>query len=427
LATSVSTRTSIESDYLQRTPTSAKLTERAIRVMPGGVTRGFGFHFPYPAVMVRGEGCYLWDVDGNRYVDLINNGLALIHGHAFRPVVDLLTAQLPRAWAWLGTNIPQIEFAEALCARLATFERVLFTNSGTESGMLAVKLARHFTGKPLILKLKAGYHGSYSDLEAGLEGRGEIPGHTLLADFNDLDSFERQLVQYSGQIAAVIVEPVMYTGVVMIPDEGFLSGLEALARRHGALFIVDDCLMLRLAYGGSAEKYGLSPDLTFLGKFLGGGIPVGAVGGRAEILEITSPRAAAPIYHGGSYNGNLLGCLAGKATMEHLTRERIAEMDSQVLALRHALESKAAKLGMPLTIRQTGSIMGIYFADGDLQPGSSLPNEHLSRSFHLACSVNGVHIGPGGVLAFNTAVTDEAFIQVVAGMEDALERTATST
>jgi glutamate-1-semialdehyde 2,1-aminomutase len=192
----------IETEFRKRTPRSASLIERSAHSMPGGLTRGFGFHWPYPAVMERGEGCYLWDVDGNRYIDLVSNGLALIHGHAFAPVVNALAAQLPHSWAWLGTSVPQIEFAEALCRRLANFERVLFTNSGTESGMLAVKLARRFTGRPLILKLRGGYHGSYSDLEAGLEGRGEIPGHTLLAEFNDVASFERKLEQHEGQVAA---------------------------------------------------------------------------------------------------------------------------------------------------------------------------------------------------------------------------------
>jgi glutamate-1-semialdehyde 2,1-aminomutase len=414
----------IEAEFTNRTPKSAHLIQRSAQFMPGGVTRGFGYHAPYPAVMDRGEGCYLWDVDGNRYVDLVSNGLALIHGHAFKPVTDTLGARLPKSWAWVGTSIPQIEFAETLCRRLPTFERVLLTNSGTESGMLAVKLARHFTGKPLILKLRAGYHGSYSDLEAGLEGRGEIPGHTLLAEFNDLESFEHKLEQNRGQVAAVLVEPVMFTGVVMIPEPAFLRELELLARRYEALFILDDCLMLRLAYGGSAEKYGLAPDLTFLGKFLGGGTPAGAVGGRAEILDVTNPSKPGHIYHGGSYNGNVLASLAGKVTLDHLTREKIAEMDGRMLRLNDALTRKAAGLGLPITIRQTGSVMGIYFAAEPLRAGGSVPNESLAASFHLACANNGVHIGPGGTLALTTAVREDALREVIAGMENALRSIA---
>lgn len=416
--------TAIEAQFRKRTPGSAALIERSSHVMPGGVTRGFGFHKPYPVVMQRGESCYLWDVDGNRYIDLVNNGLALIHGHAFRPVVEVLQARLPDGWAWLGTSQPQIEFAEALCRRLPAVERMLYTNSGTESGMLAVKLARRFTGKPLILKLRAGYHGSYSDLEAGLEGRGEIAGHTLLAEFNDLASFECKLEQYKGQVAAVVVEPVMYTGIVMIPENDFLRKLQDLAHRYEALFILDDCLMLRLAYGGSAEKFHLQPDLTFFGKFLGGGTPMGAVGGRAEILDTTNPYRPDVMYHGGSYNGNVLSALAARVTLEHLTAERIATMDAHMLALAEALRQKSASLGIPIAVQHIGSIMGIYFTEGPLRASGEIPNPELAHSFHLACVNNGMHIGPGGMLALSTAVNNEAMDAVLAGMTDALEQIA---
>ena len=424
MAIKVDNHVAIETEFRKRTPRSARLIERSAHSMPGGLTRGFGFHWPYPAVMERGEGCYLWDVDGNRYIDLISNGLALIHGHAFAPVVNALAAQLPHSWAWLGTSVPQIEFAEALCRRLANFERVLFTSSGTESGMLAVKLARRFTGRPLILKLRGGYHGSYSDLEAGLQGRGEIPGHTLLAEFNDVASFESKLEQHEGQVAAVLVEPVMYTDVVMVPEPDFLSRLEALARRHGALFVLDDCLMLRLAYGGSAEKWNLSPDITFLGKFLGGGTPLGATGGRADIMELTNPRRPDAMYHGGSYNGNVLSTMAGRVTLEHLTREEIAQMDELMLTLRTALEKKATQLGLPLTLQQTGSVMGVYLTKENLQAGVIPSDEELAHAFHLACVNNGLHLGPGGMVALTTAIKRAEMDEVIAGMTDAMERVA---
>ena len=206
---------SIEETYRARTPASAELLARAKESLPGGLTRNFGYFPPYPVVHQRGQGPYLWDLDGNRYVDLNYNGLSLIHGHAFPPVAEALARVAPEGWAWLGTSRPQVEFAETLKSRIAIFERVLFTNSGTEAGMLAVKLARAFTGRPLVLKARGGYHGTYSDLEAGLHGQGEIPGHTLLAEFNDIASIERVLAAHGGKIAAVVLEPVMYTGVVM--------------------------------------------------------------------------------------------------------------------------------------------------------------------------------------------------------------------
>lgn len=416
--------TAIEEIFRARTPRAAQLMTRAARVMPGGLTRGHGFHLPYPTVMDHGEGCYLWDVDGNRYVDLVSNGLALIHGHAFKPVIQALSERLPMSWGWVGASLPQIEFAETLCLRLDTFERVLLTNSGTESGMLAVKLARRFTGRPLILKQRAGYHGSYSDLEAGLGGRGELPGHTLLAEFNDLESYERKLTEYKGQVAAIVLEPVMFTGVTILPQKGFLSDLQQLARSHGTLLVLDDCLMLRLGYGGSAQRFQLSPDLTFLGKFLGGGTPVGAVGGRAEILDVTNPHRENALYHGGSYNGNVLGSIAGRVTLEHLTQEKIDVMDARTSAIGQALEKKARQLRLPLTVQHIGSVMGVFFTRETLHAGEEIPNASLATSFHLACANNGIHITREGSFALTTAVDDMALQEIISGMTNALEQLA---
>jgi len=414
----------IEETYRARTPKSAELVRRANRSLPGGVTRGFGYYKPYQAVMERGEGAFLWDVDGNRYVDLVYNGLSLIHGHAYPPVARAIAEVLPLGWAWLSTTRPQIEFAEILCRRIQAFERVLFTNSGTESGMLAVKLARRFTGRPLILKATAGYHGTYSDLEAGLHGQGEIPGHTVLADFNDLPSFDRCLAKHGPEIAAVLLEPVMYTGVVTPPVGNFLRDVQEAAHRAGALFVLDDCLMLRLAPGGSAEKFGLQPDITFLGKFIGGGTPVGAVGARQEIMQLADPGRPNGVYHGGSFNGNILGSVAGRITLEDLTAARITKMDELAARLKDALEKRAAKLELPLTVPSNGSVMGVYFSRDRLQPGPEVPNPELSQRFHLACLNNGVHMGPGGVIALSTAIDDGIMAGVISAVEDALDLVA---
>lgn len=417
---------SIEETYRAKTRKSADLMERAARSLPGGVTRNFGYHRPYPVVMDRGKGAFLWDVDGNRYTDLNYNGLSLIHGHAFPPVVDALASRLPDGWAWLGTSRYQIEFAETLRKRIKIFERVLLTNSGTESGMLAVKIARRFTGRPLILKATGGYHGTYSDLEAGLHGQGEMPGHTLLADFNDLASFQRVLADEGSKIAAVLVEPVMYTGVVTPPIGTFLRDLQAAAYCAGALFVLDDCLMFRLATGGAAEKFGLEPDITFLGKFVGGGIPLGAVGARREIMDLANPDRTGGVYHGGSFNGNVLGAIAGRITVDALTAARIAKMDELAGRLKNELERRAHKLGLPLTVFGEGSVMGVYFSLDKLKPGPDIPNKNLSLRFHLACINNGVHMGPGGLIAMSTAIDDGIMNEIVAAMEDALDRVATA-
>ena len=415
---------SIEETYRARTSKSAALTRRAKGSLPGGLTRNFGFHPPYPVVHERGEGPYLWDVDGNRYVDLNYNGLSLIHGHAYPPVVAALGKVLANGWAWLGTSCPQIEFAETLCRRVKIFERVLFTNSGTEASMLAVKLARGFVKRPLILKARGGYHGTYSDLEAGLHGQGEIPGHTLLAEFNDAESFERALAERGSDIAAVVLEPVMYTGVVMPAVAGFLKHVQDATRRAGALFVLDDCLMFRLAPGGSAEKFGLEPDITFLGKFIGGGVPLGAVGARSEIMDLADPARPGCLYHGGSFNGNVLGSIAGRVAVEELTPERIIQMDRLAQRLRLALEAKAKSVGLSLFILIDGSVMGLYFSKTKPRPGSEIPNPDLSVNFHLACLNHGVQMGPGGMISMATVIGDKTIEEIIASMGQALEDVA---
>src|SRR3954453_4090253 len=296
--------------YVDRTPRSAALMGRARQVMPAGSTRTFGYFDPYPLVFERGEGIHLWDVDGHRYIDFTYNGLSLIHGHAFPPILDAVRIALGRGTAWPGSSIDQIEFAETLAARLPHAEQVRFANTGTEATMLGVKLARHATGRPLVIKFRGAYHGSYDDLEAGLYGIDELEGRTLLGNFGDLDSFERAFADHSGEIAAVIIEPILFTFKVIPPPAGFLPDLFALAREHGVLTVLDDCLMFRLAPGGSAERYGLEPDITCLGKFVGGGLPVGAIASSKELMSVFDPSHPRAVYHGGSFNGNPLGCAA---------------------------------------------------------------------------------------------------------------------
>ncbi|HEY2217519.1 MAG TPA: aminotransferase class III-fold pyridoxal phosphate-dependent enzyme, partial [Solirubrobacteraceae bacterium] len=273
-------RAQLEEVYRGRTPRSAEAMARARRYLVRGLTRGWGYHRPYPIVAKHGEGPYLIDLDDNRYVDLANNGLSLIHGHAFPPVVDALRAAALRGSGWLVPSEEQIDFAQLLCERIEIFERVRFTNSGTESGMLAMKVARAFTGRPAVLKSIDGFHGSFDDLEVGLYDRPEDPGRVYLAPYGDADAFERKLAEHGSEIAAVVLEPLLFSGLVTTAPPGFLRRVQDAAQRAGALFVLDDCLMLRLAYGGSAELYGLRPDLTFLGKFIGGGLPMGVLGGR---------------------------------------------------------------------------------------------------------------------------------------------------
>jgi glutamate-1-semialdehyde 2,1-aminomutase len=420
--TSVAPRTQIGERYVERTPRSAALMSRARAAMPAGSTRTFGYFDPYPLVFERGSGVHLWDLDGHRYIDFTYNGLSLIHGHAFPPILDRVREALRRGTAWPGASIEQIEFAETLRARIAHAEQVRFTNTGTEANMLAVKLARHATGRQLILKFRGAYHGSYDDLEAGLYGIGELEGRTLLGDFGDLESFERAFAAHSDEIAAVVIEPILFTFRVIPPPPQFLAELIALAREHGILAILDDCLMFRLAPGGSAERYGLEPDITCLGKFVGGGLPVGAILASTELMSIFDPAGPHAVYHGGSFNGNPLGCAAGRVTMEHLTGASIEQMDAHARRLGAGLAAASKATGVPLEITGDGSVLGVHVLGED--GGTS---HQLSRRFHLAAINHGVYFGQDGEFALATPFSDEDVSEAIGRLELALADLASET
>ncbi len=407
---------SITTRYVERTPGSAALMTRAGRVMPAGSTRTFGFFRPYPVVFERGAGSLLWDVDGNRYIDFAYNGLSLIHGHAYGPAADAVRAALARGSAWPGASREQVAFAELLVERIAAAEQVRFANTGTEATMLGVKLARHATGKPLVLKAWDAYHGSFDDLEAGLGGRGELPGRTLLAHFDDLDSFEQKLAAHKGEVAAVVFEPIMYTDHVIAPSSGFLPALVELAHRYDALVVLDDCLMFRLAPGGSAERYGFRPDITCLGKWIGGGLPAGAIAASEELMRAFDPTRTGTLYHGGSFNGNPLGCAAGRVAVEHLTHERIAEMDRVAGRLAGAVRAHAEAVGVPLRVSGDGSALGVYVLDrvgGEPHPGRT-------ALLHLAAVNRGVYLGAGGEMAMATSLDAALADEAAAGLGGAL-------
>lgn len=401
--------------------------DRAAAVLPGGNTRTTTFFPPYPAVFRSGAGAWLEDMDGNRYVDLFYNGLSLIHGHAFPPIVDAMSRVLKGGTAWAGGNEAQFDFAELLLGRVRPGDLVRFTNTGSEAGMLAVSLARHVTGRPLILKFDRAYHGSYPDLEAGLYGRGGLPGRTLVVPFNNLDALEVCLEQHRDQVAAIIFEPVMYTGRVILPAPGYLRAMERLARRHSALLILDDCLMFRLAEGGSCSYFGLTPDLIVFGKFIGGGTPVGAVLGRRKILSVLDPRQPGCLFHGGSFNGNTLGMIAGHVTLTHLTPESIAGMDAVATALCQAITGRAGALGLAVTVTGIGSIAGIAFDDDPARHEDNPGAMGVSARFLLAAFNEGLAIGPGGLLALATVVGLEEQAFTIAAMERALEAVASET
>lgn len=406
----------IEAEYLERTPGSRRLMERASGSMSRGLTRTLAWFAPYPVVFEHGSGTVVEDVDSNSYIDLFSNGLSLMHGHAYRPITLALSNAMRRGTAWPGASDAQIEFAELLCSRVPGAEQVRFANTGTEATMLGVKLARAATGRPLIIKAWHGYHGSYDDLEAGLHGQGELPDRVALATFGDLDSYADALERHSGRVAAIVVEPVQYTGVVTTPPDGFLRELRDLSRQAGVLFVLDDCLMFRLAEGGSAERFGIDADITCLGKWIGGGLPVGAIAASAELMEVFDPLGPSPLYHGGSFNGNLLGSVAGTIAVADLTASQIDRIDALAERMRAGIHEAAEAVGLPVRTSGVGSAFGLYVLR---ELGGEIDNE-ASALLHLAAVTHGVYYGSGGEFGLCTALDDEKAGTVIERLTSAI-------
>jgi glutamate-1-semialdehyde 2,1-aminomutase len=395
--------------------------QRSFDIIAGGVSRNFGFHIPYPVMNERGAGARLFDVDGNEYIDFAYNGMSLIHGHAFAPVTDEIARVSRQGWAWPGSSLAQIEFGELLRQRIPGAEMVRFTNSGSEANMLAVKIARHYRNRDLILKAGSAYHGTYPDLEAGLHGQGEIRGRTLIRPFGDTDAFIDAMRRHRDDLAAVIIEPVLITGAVVLPPPGFLAAVCDFARECGIVSIIDDCLMFRLAPAGSSEFFGITPDLVALGKFIGGGIPTGAVVGPREIMRVFGPGNSAPLYHGGSFNGNVMSSRAGTITLEHLSRDVIARMNLQAAGIRAHLRDAVTRRGLPAEITGVGSVVGISFQAEGLQKRDYYDDYTIDLNFHLACLTCGLQPGAGGFFALASVFDDDTIAETNRRLDRALD------
>ena len=400
----------IEEQFRKLTPKSADLAARAERVMPGGDTRTTTYHRPYPLAIERGEGPFLFDVDGNRYIDLLGNYTSLVHGHAYPPIAEAIAKAVSRGTAWPARSKAQIELAELLCARVPSVERVRFCNSGTEAGMLAVHVARHVTGRQLILMARYGYHGSYDDLELGLLGHdGE---KTLLGEFGRAESFEQILAERGSEIAAVFLEPVLGSSGVVPPPEGFLRRVADAAHRAGALFVLDEVITLRLSEGGAQQIFAVKPDLTMMGKIVGGGLPVGALGGNAELMKAFDPRERGSLLHSGTFNGNVLTCTAGIVSVRELTQQRIDKMNSQARRIADELKRAATQAELPFSVRQFGSLMNVFFTN--VAPPATIVREDLRTmtQFHLAALNHGLFIAPRGLIALSTVITDDMVTEI---------------
>ena len=407
---------------------SAAIMSRARGLFPGGVNspvrafRGVGGE---PFVVERGEGPYVWDVDGNRYVDYVLSWGPLVLGHAPAVVLEALDRTMRRGTSFGIPTGLEVELGELIRRRMPHLEMLRFVSSGTEATMSAVRLARAATGRDLVLKFDGCYHG-HADAFLVRAGSGvatlglpdspgvpaAVAGLTLTAPFNDLEAAADVLRRNAGRLAAIIVEPVMGNAGFIPPVPEFLPCLRALADESGALLVFDEVMTgFRVAPGGAREISGVTADLTTLGKVIGGGLPVAAYGGRADLLSRVAPTG--PVYQAGTLSGNPLAMAAGLATLGALTPDVHAAIAGRAQALVEGLRGIAARRGAPMTAEAIGSMWGFFFHPGPVRDFAEARESDVAlfrRFFHAALRL-GVYLAPSAFeAAFLSAAHDDAVV-----------------
>ena len=409
---------------------SAQLFERASRVIPGSTSRLTIKSSPYHLFLSSAQGAKVVDVDGNELLDFNNNYTSLIHGHAHPAINQAVQKQLSLGTAYSFSNEAEIELAELLCERLPSMERIRFVNSGSEAVMNAIKAARAYTGRFKIAKCEGGYHGSYDNAEVSLSSTPENWGtevpqsveyskgtpesvlkETIVISYNDTDSAEQILEVHASELAAVLFDPLPNRiGLIPIQSE-FVKMLERFAKKHQALLILDEVVTLRNGYSGTQGVLGLTPDLTTVAKIIGGGFPVGAVGGRADVMQVFEADQQKPaLPHGGTFNANPVTMVAGKTCMELFNQEEIDQLNAKGNFLRAEIENVFKSVNVPGQVTGEGSLFRIHLHNRALRnyrDSYSTKTEKTNLSLlHQHLINEGVYLSSGGLGCLSTTMSD---------------------
>jgi len=394
----------IVDEYVARTPRSRELFERANRSIPGGSTRTTVYAYPYPPYMASGRGLEITDVDGNTYRDFLGNYTSLIVGHAHPEVVAAVQRQAAAGSAFAAPTEVEVELAEEIRRRTPSIEQLRFTTSGTEATMFAIRAARAHTGRNLVAKFDHSYHGTHDLVMAGTAGVPAVIGDLIVElPWGDREGIEAALRGREGELAAIIVEPVQGAGGVRAPEPGFLLYLRELADRLGALLIFDEIISYRVSPGGAQELYGVTPDLTTLGKIIAGGYALAAFGGRADVMSIFDARRPGAISHGGTFNGNPIAAAAGLAALRLLTPDTYRRLDELGARFEDRVSDEIEERRLPVTVTRVGSLFQV-FGRGDqttFATGANEPNE-----LFLGMLLEGFAIAPRGMGSIPTVATE---------------------
>jgi glutamate-1-semialdehyde 2,1-aminomutase len=387
--------------YVAANPRSRAAHEAAAASMPGGNTRTTLFYSPFPLAMAAADGCRLTDLDGHTYVDLLGDYTAGLYGHNHPVIRRAVDAALDNGWNFGAHGTDEARLAAVLCGRFPSLELVRFTNSGTEANLLALATATTHTGRGTVLVFRGGYHGSVLSFGDGHFPL-NVPHRFAIGEYNDLTSTEALIDAHAGDLAAVLVEPVLGSGGCIPADPAFLALLRRRTDETGALLVFDEVMTSRMAAGGMQELLGITPDMTTLGKYTGGGMSFGAFGGRADVMAVFDPRRAGHLAHAGTFNNNVLSMAAGYAG---LTEVFTAEVAKELFDRGERLRSRLNAIDAPLHWTGIGSMLTVHFGRGPVTSPRDLRTTPAQRElFHLDMLDRGFHLARRGMIAMSLAV-----------------------
>ncbi|PAQ12470.1 aspartate aminotransferase family protein [Mesorhizobium temperatum] len=410
---------------------SERLFARGHGVFPDGTTRATIERDPTPRYVQRGEGAYLVDVDGQRFLDLNNNFTTLIHGHGYAPVMDAVARLLRDGTCFSNPTVHEIDLAELLIDRIPSVEQIRFVNTGTEAVMFAIKAARAFTGRPCIAKIEGAYHGSYDWAEAGQGGTpstwgspdapvavpayagtpGSVADEVVILRFNDTEGARRRIAAAADRLACILLDPMPSRGGLIPPNPDFVAAVIETARHYGILVVCDEVLNLRQSYRGASSRYGIEPDLIATGKIIGGGFPIGAIGGSRDVMSVfDGSTGRAKLAQGGTFSANPVSMVAGRVSMAAMTEAAFARLDVLGDRLRAALTAAIERRQAHYVVSGTASLFRIH-------PKQTLPRDYrdaypssdeaaLMKAMTRFFRNEGVILPDGAAACLSTAMTD---------------------
>ena len=412
--------------YRARNPKSLAQYEEACAALPGGNTRSAIFVEPFPLTMVKGEGSRLFDLDGHEYVDFLSEFTAGLYGHSHPLIRRAIDRALDSGVNFGAHGAAEARFAAAICARFPSIDLVRFTNSGTEANLMAVAASRAITGRAKILVFAGGYHGGVFYFR----GKGSVvnaPYEFLIAEYNDIAGTRALVAPHARDLAAILIEPMLGGGGCIPASRAFLADLRALASETGAILIFDEVMTSRLAPGGLQEMHGILPDMTTLGKYVGGGMSFGAFGGKAALMEWFDPRRTDGFQHAGTFNNNVLTMNAGYVGLTEIyTPERARALNQFGEGLRERLNATVRRRGLAMQFTGLGSMIGVHMTLSPIRNAADAARGHagLLDLFYFDLVARGIWIAKRGMMALSIALDEADADKLVAAVEEFAETRA---